>query len=313
QHDAFHVKRQGLAQVGFLGLPNSGKSALVHALTGADTAVADYPFATQAPVPGMRSCEGGALQLVDLPPAVPGLAQGQGAGRALLHLVGTMDAVALVAGGAGEAAAQVTALLVEAEAGDLCLWPGALGTVLGPRGKGGVQFLGHEIPREDTDAARGLLAEAGIEHAEVTLRGPFDAAELAAQICYRRVVPAVIALTKSDLESAGTQAEAVRRAHPSYPLVPVSSFDEASGARLAQVLLDALGLVRVQVLVRPQPEAEGTPQLVAEASTVQDLARAAGGAPPVRARVWGPSASLPGQVVGLGHLLAGGDLVYLET
>ena len=44
---SLHVKRQGAAQVALIGVSNSGKSALVYALTGAPTVIADYPFATQ--------------------------------------------------------------------------------------------------------------------------------------------------------------------------------------------------------------------------------------------------------------------------
>jgi ribosome-interacting GTPase 1 len=49
-------------------MPNSGKSALVAALTEAQVNVAPFPFATTAPVPGMMRYEDVQIQLVDLPP-----------------------------------------------------------------------------------------------------------------------------------------------------------------------------------------------------------------------------------------------------
>lgn len=67
--DLFHVPPQGAGQVLLLGPPNSGKSSLVAALTRAPVKVADYPFATHAPVPGMTHFEDVPIQLVDLPPA----------------------------------------------------------------------------------------------------------------------------------------------------------------------------------------------------------------------------------------------------
>jgi len=72
--DIFHVERGGAGQVVLIGLPNCGKSALVGALTNAKVVVADYPFATHAPVPGMAFHEDVPIQLVDMPPVTPGSA-----------------------------------------------------------------------------------------------------------------------------------------------------------------------------------------------------------------------------------------------
>ncbi|MFP4057507.1 MAG: GTPase [Candidatus Brocadiia bacterium] len=72
QRDIFHVERSGAGQVVLLGLPNSGKSALVGALSKGRVTVADYPFATHAPVPGMAHYEDVPIQLVDMPPFTPG-------------------------------------------------------------------------------------------------------------------------------------------------------------------------------------------------------------------------------------------------
>ncbi|MBP7053962.1 MAG: TGS domain-containing protein [Phycisphaerae bacterium] len=66
--DIFHVPRSGAGQVVLLGLPNTGKSAILAALTKAKVTVADFPFATQVPVPGMLRYEDVQIQLVDMPP-----------------------------------------------------------------------------------------------------------------------------------------------------------------------------------------------------------------------------------------------------
>lgn len=62
------VEPEGAGQVALLGAPNSGKSSLVSALTRAEAPVADYPFTTTRPQPGMMPFEDVQLQLVDLPP-----------------------------------------------------------------------------------------------------------------------------------------------------------------------------------------------------------------------------------------------------
>ena len=65
---AIHVDPEGAAQVVLLGPPNAGKSSLLAALTHARPNVADYPFATTRPQPGMMRFEDVQIQLVDLPP-----------------------------------------------------------------------------------------------------------------------------------------------------------------------------------------------------------------------------------------------------
>ena len=66
--DIFHVPRSGAGQVVLLGTPNCGKSSIVAALTNAKVNVANFPFATGAPVPGMIRFEDVQIQLVDMPP-----------------------------------------------------------------------------------------------------------------------------------------------------------------------------------------------------------------------------------------------------
>lgn len=67
----YHVEKEGAGQVALAGAPNTGKSALVRRLTHATPEVADYPFTTRAPIPGMMPFEDIQVQLVDLPPLDP--------------------------------------------------------------------------------------------------------------------------------------------------------------------------------------------------------------------------------------------------
>jgi uncharacterized protein len=62
------IEQEGAGQVVLLGPPNAGKSQLVAALTHAQPEVADYPFTTRFPTPGMMLFENVQIQLIDLPP-----------------------------------------------------------------------------------------------------------------------------------------------------------------------------------------------------------------------------------------------------
>jgi len=54
-HSFYFVEKEGAGQVVLIGPPNSGKSQLVCSLTHARPEVADYPFTTRLPTPGMMA------------------------------------------------------------------------------------------------------------------------------------------------------------------------------------------------------------------------------------------------------------------
>jgi hypothetical protein len=66
--DLYHIPHAGAGQVVLVGPPNSGKSSLVARTTHAPVKVADYPFTTALPVPGMAHWNDVQIELVDTPP-----------------------------------------------------------------------------------------------------------------------------------------------------------------------------------------------------------------------------------------------------
>jgi len=87
----YSVKKEGAGQAVLTGLPNVGKSQIVAALTTARTEVADYPYTTKLPIPGMMKFENIQIQLVDLPPLMMEENQAW-----LAHILRNADLVLLV-------------------------------------------------------------------------------------------------------------------------------------------------------------------------------------------------------------------------
>jgi GTP-binding protein len=79
----FSVELELVADAGFIGLPNAGKSSLLNALTNSDAKVGNYAFTTLEPNLGALYN----FVLADIPGLIEGASEGKGLGHKFLRHV----------------------------------------------------------------------------------------------------------------------------------------------------------------------------------------------------------------------------------
>jgi GTP-binding protein len=81
------IEMRLIADIGFVGFPNAGKSTLLTTLTNAHPKVADYPFTTKIPNLGVLHVGYRDIILADIPGIIEGASEGAGLGfKFLKHI-----------------------------------------------------------------------------------------------------------------------------------------------------------------------------------------------------------------------------------
>lgn len=88
------IELRVIADIGFVGFPNAGKSSLLNLLTNAHSKVAGYPFTTKIPHLGVFRYGEEDVILADIPGIIEGASQGAGLGFKFLRHISRTSGIA---------------------------------------------------------------------------------------------------------------------------------------------------------------------------------------------------------------------------
>ena len=313
----FFVEKSGAAQLVVIGPPNAGKSLLVQRLTGAKTHVADYPFSTTLPVPGMLPYQDIQFQLVDTPPLTDEAPQYV---PRIVGLARQADGIILVVSLDDDPVEQYESIRrILKEHGVLIEKP--RGTVRVRKGAGatGIQVMlrGKILDGTVADVEK-LLNSYRIYSAIVEIEGEVTLDEIEEAI-FKPIVwrPTLVLANKVDLPGAAAR---YRRLYEhlkgrKIALMPVSAKTGFNLDKIGEVVFKMLGIIRVYTK-QPNGDVSKTPLILPRGATVIEAARKIHSDLAkyfTYAKVWGPSAKYPGERVGPDHVLEDGDIVEIHS
>jgi small GTP-binding protein len=119
--DSIAIRREGAAQIAFVGPPNAGKSSLLQALSAIQIKTGDYAFTTTRPVAALTRIGGVLVQLVEIPGLIEGANEDRGGGRALLGVLRNADGIVYCQSATAAAAEELAVVRGEVEAADIAL------------------------------------------------------------------------------------------------------------------------------------------------------------------------------------------------
>ncbi len=319
----FFIEKSGAAQVIMLGLPNSGKSALLKALTNAKPEISPVPFTTKFPVPGMAVFEDIQFQVIEAPSIVEGISKGAiWWGSRVLGLARNADALLIVIDSSGNPVKQLRIIKDELENVGIHLRrPRGEVRITKSKAIHGIKTISYgKLIGCTADDVRKLLEEYKIYNAEVKIVGEVTLEDVEKAI-FEKITykPSLIALTKIDIAPKGMVEAFMRevgKVLPEVPIIPTSAVTGEGVREIPKAIFRVSGIIRVYTKEPNSPKPSDRPMILKEGATVSDAVKE------IReeflrffkyAKIWGPSANYPGERVGLEHVLQDGDVIEIRT
>lgn len=313
---SIYIKKEGAAQFVLVGMTGSGRSSLLSSLTNAQVEVAEYPFTTKEPVPGMMEYKGMKIQIIELPAVVKGSSSGKFDGLQVLSMIRNADGVGLVIDLSRDVDEQMRTLITELENQHLRLNQRPKDIRIKRKTGGGYSILGQENLPKDRDIKQ-VLKDMGVHNAEIIANEKVELEDILNALNESaEYKAAMIIATKGDLPDTTYNYDLlVKRYGSKFAIHPVSTETKARLDELKKGITDCLRLIRVYTK-QPGEEADlKEPIPLREGATIEDAAMEIHKDLVNKftyAKLWG-SGRFPGQTVGLDYSLKDGDIIEIHT
>ncbi|OYT62005.1 MAG: hypothetical protein B6U69_02515 [Thermofilum sp. ex4484_15] len=308
----FFIRKSGMAQAVLVGLTNSGKSTLLKYLTNANPSIAERPFETKLPIPGMLQYGDLSIQLVEAPALIEGASKGAMWGLQVLTLAKNADVIILVIDLSYDPLYQLKVIVSELSDAGILLSPKKFEVRVERRRGCGITILGLD-PMECKKLGN-LLNDLGISDVIVKVSGEASAEDVVNAILGYQHKPALVLATKYDVSRdnfnklEGACRELRLKAYPFSPQIPRENLKR----ELCRAIMKALNLILVYVKT---PGSTPIPVTLNEGSIVLDLIEKVLGnrilGEVKYVKVWSNRFKFNPQKLGLKSPLGDGDLVEI--
>ncbi len=266
------IRKEGAGQICLIGATNSGKSALVNAVTNADLTVADYPLSTPIPTPAMMHLEDINIQLVEL----PGLFEGSynsAIGRQSLSVARNSDCIALVVDLSQDIDRQMNIIMGELDKARIRLNRERSAVRVERTGMGGLMIYGAHYYEGSKDEVIEYLKDRKITNMIVRFQMPATLEHLQdaldSSVAYIR---AMMVATKGDAaHSEARYKELQEKYGERFHIVPVSVKSKENLDKMKWAMYEHLDILRVYTKT-PGKKREDRPIVLPEGSVVEDAA-----------------------------------------
>ncbi|KAK8038169.1 hypothetical protein PG994_014936 [Apiospora phragmitis] len=342
----FDVSKSGDARIALVGFPSVGKSTFLSKVTKTRSEVASYAFTTLTAIPGVLEYGGAEIQLLDLPGIIEGASEGKGRGRQVISAAKTSDLILMVLD-ATKKAEQRALLEAELEAVGIRLnreppyvfepnWPPfprkplsskiltkrglsfllIRNIYLKPKKAGGMKINFQSTPKNlDEKMVYNILKDYKMLNCEVLIRDDEATVDDLIDVImkdHRKYIKCLYVYNKIDSVSLDFLDKLAREPHT----VVMSCEDDLGIQDVVDRCWKELALIRIYTKRKGDDPDFSEALIVRKDSTIEDVCdrihRTLKDSYKY-ALVWGASARHIPQRVGLGHLVADEDVVYIVS
>jgi small GTP-binding protein len=314
------IEKEGAAQIALIGLTNSGKSALLSAITNAKVEISPSQYSTREPVPGVMNYQDIQFQIIEAPALMKGSADGKAWGLQTLAIARNADGIVLLVDLSQDPIEQLSIIVNELERARILLSK--------PKGRVEIErkymgaglriiLVGRLLDCTMKDIQE-LLRSYRISDAVVKISGEAALDDVEDAIFESTIYkPAIVVANKIDMEGAEANLKLLEDyVNGKLPILPASSEKRHGLGKLGEALFNMLNIIRVYTKEPNEKNYSKKPFILKRDATVYNLAKNIHSDFKENfafAKVWAKRLVFSPQKVGATFVLQDGDIVEIHV